>query len=184
MSTKLADPPISSPSLNLAASMNTAVVEDSAIQDSAVEDSTLYVGVKLSFDRIVLIPSRQIVEIISLSPTDITPIPQVPIPIMGIYSWRGEILWIIDGASLFGEIPLCDRNFWGSRYNIFIVQEGGEHVGIMVPDIGNLGKRSRFCTPDPDRDSTHSSTNPALVCPPIVDLIEQITQLRHQLRTP
>ena len=76
MSTKLADPPISSPSLNLAASMNTAVVEDSAIQDSAVEDSTLYVGVKLSFDRIVLIPSHQIVEIIRLSPTDITPIPQ------------------------------------------------------------------------------------------------------------
>ena len=165
--------------------MPTEVISSTNIavaQDSTVEDSTLYVGLKLSFDRTVLIPSHQIVEIVSLSPSHITPIPQVSIPIMGIYSWRGETLWIVDGASLLGEMPLCDRNFWGLRYNIFIVREGGEHVGIMVPDIGNLGKRSRFCTPDPGRSPTEPSADPPLVCPPIVDLVERITQLRHQLR--
>ena len=165
------------------ASINIAVTQDSTVDDSAIDDSILYVGLKLSIDSSVLIPSHQIVEILSLSPSDITPIPQVSIPIMGIYSWRGETLWIVDGASLLNAVPLCDRNFWGLQYNIFIVREGGEHVGIMVPDIGNLGKRSRFCTPDPRRrNPTEPSTDPPLVCPPIVDLVERITQLRHQLR--
>jgi chemotaxis signal transduction protein len=155
------------------------------------EDPNLYLSLILAVDHQVLIPSHQVIEIISVSPTQITPIPQVDNPIMGIYSWRGEILWVVDGSALLGDTALCDRNFWSSRYSIFVVRESGEHIGIMVPDVGNLGKRSRFCNhADPPQQaqnlipdkSPDKAPDKIISCPPIVDLVDRISQLRHQLR--
>lgn len=156
------------------------------------EDGNLYLSLILSVNEQVLIPSHQVIEIISVEPTQITAIPQVEKPIMGIYSWRGEILWVVDGAVLLGDIALCDRHFWSPRYSVFIVHESGEHIGIMVPDIGNLGKRSRFCShaDPPMSDPTQfnppqpesNPIAPIITCPPIVDLVDRIGQLRHQLR--
>ncbi len=161
-----------------------------------VEDPNLYLSLILSMDQQVLIPSHQVIEIISVAPMQITPIPQVENPIMGIYSWRGEILWIVDGAALLGDVALCDRQFWSPRYSVFVVRESGEHIGIMVPDVGNLGKRSRFCSyPKPQSDTRAPTsaekqldTSPdkipkaTITCPPIVDLVDRIAQLRHKLR--
>jgi chemotaxis signal transduction protein len=159
------------------------------------EDENLYLSLILSVDQQVLIPSHQVIEIISVAPTQITAIPQVKKPIMGIYSWRGEILWVVDGAVLLGDDALCDRHFWSPRYSVFIVRESGEHIGIMVPDVGNLGKRSRFCShaDPPMPNQTQASQTQAnqikqnqieqiIICPPIVDLVDRIGQLRHQLR--
>jgi chemotaxis signal transduction protein len=151
------------------------------------EDENLYLSLILSVDHQVLIPSHQVIEIITVAPTQITPISQVDKPIMGIYSWRGEILWVIDGAALLGDTALCDRHFWSNRYSVFVVRESGEHIGIMVPDVGNLGKRSRFCShADPPPQSQNSIPDKApdkiISCPPIVDLVDRISQLRHQLR--
>lgn len=160
-----------------------------------VEDTNLYLSLILSLDQQVLIPSHQVIEIISIAPTQITPIPEVENPIMGIYSWRGEILWVVDGSSLLGDTALYNRHFWSPRYSIVVVRESGEHIGIMVPEVGNLGKRSRFCNhTDPPRTTplprAGKQTNPApekipkenITCLPIVDLIDRIAQLRHQLR--
>jgi chemotaxis signal transduction protein len=151
-----------------------------------VEDDNLYLSIVLSVDHQVLIPSYQVVEIVSVSPTQITSIPQVDTPIMGIYSWRGEILWVVDGSALLGDTALCDRHFWSTRYSVFVVRESGEHIGIMVPDVGNLGKRSRFCThPDPPQSPDlipDITLGQSITCPPIVDLVDRISQLRHQLR--
>jgi chemotaxis signal transduction protein len=148
------------------------------------EDSTLYLSLILSANNQVLIPSHQVIEILSIAPTQITPIPQVENLIMGIYSWRGEVLWVVDGAALLGDVALCDRHFWNSRYSIFVIRESAEHIGIMVPDVGNLGKRSRFCTPTapPLAQSIQTQSIQTLTCPPIVDLVDRISQLRHQLR--
>jgi chemotaxis signal transduction protein len=155
-------------------------------EQQLLEDENLYLSLVLSVDHQVLIPSHQVIEIISVSPTQITAIPQVDKPIMGIYSWRGEILWVVDGSSLLGNTALCDRNFWGPRYSIFVVRESGEHIGIMVPDVGNLGKRSRFCShADPPQSPNlipDQIPDQFITCPPIVDLVDRISQLRHQLR--
>jgi chemotaxis signal transduction protein len=141
-----------------------------------IEDNTLYLSLILSIDQQVLIPSHQIVEIITISPTQITAIPQITKPIMGIYSWRGEVLWVIDGASMLGETAFCDQHFWKPKYSIFIIRESGEHIGVMVPDVGNLGQRSRFC------NDLNGNPNNDLNCPLIVDLSDRVRQLRHQLR--
>jgi chemotaxis signal transduction protein len=159
-------------------------------QEEIAEDGTLYLSLILSANQQVLIPSHQVVEIISVEPTQLTTIPQVEKPIMGIYSWRGEVLWVVDGAALLGDVALCDRNFWSPRYSIFVIRESGEHIGIMVPDVGNLGKRSRFCShadpPTGDDPLTSSQTKfrsiQMISCPPIVDLVDRIGELRHQLR--
>jgi hypothetical protein len=182
-------------------SLSQLEITESPSEQQLIEDTNLYLSLILSMD------SHQVIEIISVSPTQITPIPQVNTPIMGIYSWRGEILWIIDGSALLGDTTLCDRHFWSNRYSVFVVRESGEHMGIMVPGVGNLGKRSRFCShldpPHPPANLTLDNVennipenvtdnvadnltdnfiDNTIICPPIVDLVDRISQLRHQLR--
>lgn len=162
------------------------MIHEQLSETQLADDGNLYLSLMLSMDQQVLIPSHQVIEIISVAPTQITPIPQVENPIMGIYSWRGEILWVVDGSSLLGDTPLCDRHFWSPRYSVFVVRESAENIGIMVPDVGNLGKRSRFCShaapPKPDISPPIINLNQTITCPPIVDLVDRINQLRHQLR--
>ncbi len=173
------------------------MIHEQLSETQLAEDGNLYLSLMLSVDQQVLIPSHQVIEILSVAPTQITPIPQVENPIMGIYSWRGEILWVVDGSSLLGDTALCDRQFWNPRYSVFVVRESAENIGIMVPDVGNLGKRSRFCNhADPPQSVTIPQTlagkqpditpdkipKTMITCPPIVDLVDRISQLRHQLR--
>lgn len=53
-------------------------------------------------DTTVLLPIVQLIEVLNLSTGQITPIPHLPAWVMGVYNWRGEILWIIDLGHLLG----------------------------------------------------------------------------------
>ncbi|WP_026099882.1 chemotaxis protein CheW [Prochlorothrix hollandica] len=59
----------------------------------------------------ILLPVIQLIEILNISPDQITPIPHLPSWVRGVYNWRGEVLWIVDLARLLGieSEPLAQR---------------------------------------------------------------------------
>ena len=119
----------------------------------------------------ILIPSQQVIEIISLTLSQISPVPDVESPVMGIYPWRGEILWVMDGNALLGEFAIHEqRDRIPVRYSVLIIQESGEHLGILVPSVGDLVRL--------DIDSSMDSQQH----PPIVDLQDTIRLFRRQLQ--
>ena len=113
----------------------------------------------------ILIPSQQVIEIVSLTLSQLSPVPDVESPVMGIYPWRGEILWVMDGNALLeGSAIHEQRDRIPVRYNVLIIQESGEHLGILVPSVGDLV-----------RLNIDSQTHP-----PIVDLQDTIRLFRCQ----
>jgi positive phototaxis protein PixI len=57
---------------------------------------------RLEADTQVMLPIKQITEVLKIPLGEIVPIPQMPPWVMGVYNWRGEILWIVDLGHLIG----------------------------------------------------------------------------------
>jgi positive phototaxis protein PixI len=53
----------------------------------------------------VLLPLRQLVEVLSMPSLQIVPIPHMPAWVIGAYNWRGDILWMVDLGHLCGLTP-------------------------------------------------------------------------------
>jgi len=53
-------------------------------------------------DTSLMLPVRQITEVLKIQFGQIIPIPQMPAWVMGVYNWRGNILWMIDLGHLVG----------------------------------------------------------------------------------
>jgi positive phototaxis protein PixI len=56
-------------------------------------------------DTTVLLPVAQLTEVLMIPIGQIVPIPHMPAWVMGIYNWRGEVLWMVDLGHLCGLIP-------------------------------------------------------------------------------
>ena len=137
----------------------------------------------------ILIPSQQVIEIVALTLSQISPVPDVESPVMGIYPWRGEILWVMDGNALLGGSAIHEqRDRISVRYSVLMIQESGEHLGILVPGVGNLVRLDRNSPTDlainlPMNSPTDLTTDLNLnsqAHPPIVDLQNTIQLFRRQ----
>ncbi len=124
-----------------------------------------YLSLNLPHNDRILIPSQQVLEIISVTLSQMSPVPDVESPVMGVYPWRGEILWVMDGSALLGGSAIHEqRDRITLRYSVLIIQESGEHLGILVPSVGDLVR-----------------SEPSLETP-IVDLHNTISLFRRQLQ--
>jgi positive phototaxis protein PixI len=60
----------------------------------------------LGEDTSAMLPVTQLAEVLSLAYAQIMPIPDLESWILGVYNWRGEMLWVVDLAGLVGLPPL------------------------------------------------------------------------------
>jgi positive phototaxis protein PixI len=68
--------------------------------DRLLGDSLQLLKFRLADGSIVAIEIAKTVELLNLSIDRIVPIPHLPSTVLGIYNWRGEMLWIVDLAAL------------------------------------------------------------------------------------
>lgn len=96
----------------------------------------------------VMLPIKQITEVLKIQFGQIVPIPQMPSWVMGVYNWRGNILWMIDLGHLIGfsvwqqqqinpshqtAIVLCpNKNNYKSRV------EHSIHLGLVVAQVEDI----------------------------------------------
>lgn len=53
----------------------------------------------------VLLPIQQVAEVLTIPVSQVVPIPHMPPCVMGVYNWRGEVLWMVDLGHLGGLTP-------------------------------------------------------------------------------
>ncbi|MEB3190765.1 MAG: chemotaxis protein CheW [Snowella sp.] len=56
-------------------------------------------------DMVAMLPVMQLSEVLTIALGEIVPIPHLPPWVMGVYNWRGEILWMVDLGALLGLTP-------------------------------------------------------------------------------
>ncbi|NEP60095.1 MAG: purine-binding chemotaxis protein CheW [Symploca sp. SIO2G7] len=85
-----------------------------------------------------MLPSQQLATIISLDPTTIVPIPDMPAAVIGVFPWQGEVLWLVDLAYLLGFEPLLTPDYHQSKRNVLRVTNRGKTLGLLVHQVGQL----------------------------------------------
>lgn len=87
---------------------------------------------------IALLDAEIVTEVITISPGDILPVPQMFYCVLGIYGWRSEMLWIVDLDNLLGYPPPLDSQNVRQELLVMVVQVHGQSIGLMVSGIDNL----------------------------------------------
>ena len=88
----------------------------------------------------LMLPVEQITEVLKINVGQIVPIPQMPAWVMGVYNWRGNILWMIDLGSLIGFDSWYQQGVNTSHYTaIAIAPDKVNHSSSVGSELISLG---------------------------------------------
>ncbi len=81
------------------------------------------------------IPVESIIETAPISVSDILPVPEMPGWILGIYNWRGEMLWMVSLEGLLGYQG--QNSVIDSTLNpmILVIQTEEKSLGLLIGDV-------------------------------------------------
>lgn len=85
-----------------------------------------------------LLPLNQIVEVMQISLEEIFPIPDMPGCILGVCSWQGETLWLVDFNHFVGAEPLYSQPQAEITPTVIVVQSSGRSLGLVVEQVDDV----------------------------------------------
>jgi positive phototaxis protein PixI len=102
-------------------------------------------------DTKVMLPIKQIIEVLQIPLGQIVPIPQMPPWVMGVYNWRGEILWMVDLGHLLGLNSWYQQEIKTSHYTAAVLsatitnntkekQTDKKSLGLVITQVEDIEK--------------------------------------------
>ena len=79
-----------------------------------------------------VIALQQIIEVFQVSLGEICNVPQMPGCVLGIYNWRGEMLWLVDLEEMLGYQPQSQTTNSLTRMMAIVLQSEEKYLGILV----------------------------------------------------
>ena len=107
--------------------------------ESHYKSSERFLRFHLFPDMSAVIPVEQLTEILNVSLSQITPIPHLPEWVMGIYNWRGEVLWMVDLGNLIGLTPWHPGENQSSKLSIIVLDACRQSEVTAGPESLPLG---------------------------------------------
>ncbi len=85
-----------------------------------------------------LLPLDSVKEILRLSPVEILPVPDMLECVLGLYNWRGDILWLVDLNQILGFPQLTPPRYDAATKLAIIVEAGGKILGLVVNQVDEI----------------------------------------------
>lgn len=141
-------------------------------QTTGVEQQ--FLRFQLMSDNIAVLPVQQMTEVLTIPVDQVVPIPHMPAWAMGVYNWRGEILWMVDLGHLVGLTPLYQQGIGRSTYTAIVIHAaqqvpgsqrvasqntGAKKLGLVVNRVEDM----EWCNPDLIQSTPESATNSELI---------------------
>ena len=123
-------------SISLSLGTNTSVATNS-------RELRKFLQFQLGGKERALLEAEIVTEIIIVPESQILPVPQMPYCVIGIYSWRSEMLWIVDLENLLGygtSISTATPNLESveSNFMVMVVEVKGQSLGLIVPNVSDI----------------------------------------------
>lgn len=78
---------------------------------------------------------RSVQEAIVLPSRRLTPMPNMPSPMMGLMNRRSKVVWVVDLAQLLG-LSILDLN--AQQYTLILIQVGAVPLGLAVQQVEGM----------------------------------------------
>ncbi len=85
-----------------------------------------------------VISLENVTEVFQISLTQICGVPQMPSCVLGIYNWRGEMLWLVDLEKMLGYTSLPQESNILSQMMVIVVQKDGKSLGLIVRQLMDI----------------------------------------------
>ncbi len=85
-----------------------------------------------------LLPLEQIAEVLSVKVANVLPVPEMPSCVIGIYNWRGKMLWLIDLEHLVDYPPLSQQGKTLDSLMAMVIQIDGQAMGLAVQYVNDI----------------------------------------------
>lgn len=142
----------------------------SSNSDSASPDaSEQFLRFYLVPETTAILPILQLTEVLTIPIGEVVPIAHMPSWVMGVYNWRGEILWIVDLGHLVGLTPWHQQALNTSVYRTIVLRTGegesssGQVKSNMLGLVVNRVEDIELCSPDLIQSPPPASVNPPLL---------------------
>ncbi|MBE9044218.1 purine-binding chemotaxis protein CheW [Pleurocapsales cyanobacterium LEGE 10410] len=98
-------------------------------------------------DTKAMLPIKQITEVLKISFGQIVPLPHLPAWVMGVYNWRGNILWMVDLGHLIGLDSWYQHQVNRSYHTAIVLSPHKEaqsnttvdlHLGLVVSRVEDI----------------------------------------------
>ena len=100
-----------------------------------METKQKFLSFSLGVRDTAVIPLEQITEVVQIPLTEICGVPQMPNCVVGIYNWRGEMLWLVDLEEMLGYPPLLQGSNVLSKMMALVVEHEGKYLGILIRQL-------------------------------------------------
>ncbi|MEQ9237830.1 chemotaxis protein CheW [Coleofasciculus sp. E2-BRE-01] len=135
---------------------------------SVVSNTEQFLRFHLLPDTTALLSVRQLTEVLHIPIGQIVPIPHTPAWVMGVYNWRGEILWMVDIGHLVGLTPWYQQITGASNYTAIVLhtrslsqistQVKSQMLGLVVNRVEDM----EWCNPDGIQSPPSAPVTPEL----------------------
>lgn len=95
-----------------------------------------FLSCQIALENAALFPVENIQEILRISPAQILAIPDMPEFVLGIYNWRGEMLWTLDLDRQLGLGDLPDT--LETSLNVIVVRIENRVFGLVVKAVDEI----------------------------------------------
>jgi positive phototaxis protein PixI len=119
-------------------------------------------------DTTFMLPVAQLTEVLSIAIEQIVPIPQMPAWVIGVYNWRGEILWMVDLGHLLGLTPWQQQPLRTSIHRALVLHSEASRpkgarlrsqmLGLVVSQVEDI----EWCNSEDIQSPPGSAVTPSL----------------------
>ncbi|MHC5612443.1 MAG: chemotaxis protein CheW [Nostoc sp.] len=82
-----------------------------------------------------VISLQHITEVLQVSLPEICGVPEMPNSVLGIYNWRGEMLWLVDLEAMLGYPPISQGANLLSIMMGIVLENKGKYLGLLVRQL-------------------------------------------------
>jgi positive phototaxis protein PixI len=124
-----------------------SALDPSETGPASTHASEQFLRLRLAADIRVLLPIQHLTEVLTISEGQIIPISHMPAWVMGVYNWRGEILWMVDLGHLCGLAPWYQQSASRSAHSAVVLNvvdssatasAKGEVLGLVVSQVEDI----------------------------------------------
>ena len=100
-----------------------------------METKDKFLSFNLGVRDTAVISLQYITEVLQVSLPEICGVPQMPNCVLGIYNWRGEMLWLVDLEAMLGYPPISQGANLFSKMMAIVLENNGKYLGLLVRQL-------------------------------------------------
>jgi positive phototaxis protein PixI len=102
-------------------------------EPAPVEIGQRFLRLQLCSENTALLAVDEIAAVVTVTVTDILPVPHMPSCVLGLYNWRGDMVWLVDLGQQVGFSGLGLPQFMA-----VIAEVNGQSLGLCVPQVHDI----------------------------------------------